>query len=186
MLGDVEDKAFAKVKRLVTQAPILAYYSPDKELVIQCGASSLGLGSALMQEGRPLAYASRELTDPEIRYATIEKEMLAVVFPLEKWHQFVFGRHAIIRTDHKPLEAISKKPLDRAPKRLQGMLLRSLAYEIDVQYAPGHTQHLADMMSRSYLPADGQETCNEFEVVNAVQFLPMGQARLQTKVPTGD
>ena len=99
---------------------------------------------------------------------------------MEKWHQFVSGRHVVVRTDHKPLEAITKKPLDRAPKRLQGRLLRSLAYDIEVQYAPGRTQHLAGMMSRSYLPADGQETCNEFEVVNAVQFLPMGQGRLQS------
>ena len=105
--------------------------------------------------------------------------MLAIVFALEKWHHFVFGRQVIIRSDHKPLEAITKKPLDRAPKRLQGMLLRSLAYDIEVQYSPGHTQHLADMMSRSYLPADGQGTCNEFEFVNAVQFLPIGQGKLQ-------
>ena len=69
--------------------------------------------------------------------------------------------------------------MDREPKRLQGMLLRSLAYDINVQYAPGNTQQLEDMMSRSYLPADGHETCNKFEVVNAVQFLPMRQARLQ-------
>ena len=135
--GDAEDKAFAEVKRLVTQALILAYYSPDKELIIQCDASSLGLRAALMQEGRPPAYASRALTDPETHYATIEKEMLVIFFALEKWHQFVFGRHVIIRTDHKPLEAITKTPLDRVPKCLQGMLLRSLAYDIDVQYAPG-------------------------------------------------
>ena len=56
---------------LVTQAPVLAYYSPDKEIVIQCDASSLGLDAVLMREGRPLAYASRALTDPETRYATI-------------------------------------------------------------------------------------------------------------------
>ncbi|KAL9987078.1 hypothetical protein ACROYT_G001320 [Oculina patagonica] len=177
--GNAEDKAFNEVKQLVTQAPILVYYSPDKELVIQCDASSLGIGAALMQEGRPLAYASRALTDPETRYATIEKEMLAIVFALEKWHHFVFGRRVIIRSDHKPFEAITKKPLDRAPKRLQGMLLRSLAYDIEVQYSPGHTQHLADMTSRSYLPADGQGTCNEFKAVNAVQFLPIGQGKLQ-------
>ena len=145
--GDAEDKAFNEVKQLVTQAPILTYYSPDKELVIQCDASSLGIGAALMQEGRPLANASRALTDPETRYATIEKEMPAIVFALEKWHYFAFGRRIIIKSDHKPLEAITKKPLDRAPKRLQGMLLRSLAYDIEVQYSPGHTQHLADMMS---------------------------------------
>ena len=84
--GNVEDKAFNEVKQLVTQAPILAYYRPEKELVIQSDASGLGLGAVLMQEGRPLAYASTALTDPETRYATIEKEMLAIVFALEKWH----------------------------------------------------------------------------------------------------
>ena len=96
---------------------------------------------------------------------------------LEKWHQYVYGRHVVIKTDHKPLESIAKKPLDRAPKRLQGMLLRSLAYDIDIQYTPGHTQHLADMMSRSFLPADLQAHPSEFESVNAVQFLPMRQER---------
>ena len=59
------------------------------------------------------------------------------------------------------------------------MLLRSLAYDIEVQYVPGRTQHLADMMSRSYLPAKGQETHSEFEAVNVVQFLPIGQERLE-------
>ena len=176
---DGEEKAFSEVKHLVTQAPILAYYSADKELVIQCDASSRGLGAVLLQGGRPLAYASRALTDPETRYATIEKEMLAIVFALEKWHQFAYGRHVLLNTDHKPLEAISKKPLDRAPKRLQGMLLRILAYDINVQYTPGHTQHLADMMSSSFLPADNQGTPNEFEVINAVQFLPMRPEKIQ-------
>ena len=97
-----EDKAFQMVKQLVTQAPVLAYYKPDKELVIQCDASGKGLGAALMQEGRPLAYAGRALTDAETRYATIEKEMLAIVFALEKWHQYAFGRHVVVKSDHKP------------------------------------------------------------------------------------
>ena len=137
--GDAEEKAFDEVKQLVTRAPVLVYYSPDKELIIQCDASSLGLNAVLMREGHPLAHASRALTDPETRYATIEKEMLAIIFALEKWHQYVYGRHVVIKTDHKPLKFIAKKPLDRAPKRLQGMLFRSLAYDIDIQYTPGHT-----------------------------------------------
>ena len=98
--------------------------------------------------------------------------MLAIVFTLQKWHQYIYGRHVVIKIDHKPLESIAKKPLDRAPKRLQGMLLRSLAFDIDVQHTPGHTQLLADM-SRSFLPADGQSTPSEFESVNKVQFLLM-------------
>ena len=59
------------------------------------------------------------------------------------------------------------------------MLLRSLAYDKEVQYVPGRTQHLANMMSRSYLPAKGKDTYSEFEAVNVVQFLPIGQERLE-------
>ena len=176
---DVEEKAFQQMKQLVTQAPVLAYYRPEKELVIQCDASNKGLGAALMQEGRPIAYASRALTDAETRYATIEKEMLAVVFSLEKWHQYAFGRPVVIHTDHKPLEAIMKKPLDRAPKRLQGMLLRSLTYDIQVQHCPGKSMHLADMMSRSFLPVEEKGCQGEFETINAVKFLPMSEPRIQ-------
>ena len=98
---------------------------------------------------------------------------------MEKWHQFVFGRCVIVRTEHKPLEAITKKPLDRAPRRLQGILLRSLAYDIEVQYIPSHIKHLADMMSRPYLPTNSQDANSVFKVVNAVQFFPMGQEKLQ-------
>ena len=73
--GKVEDKAFAEGKQLATKALLFAYYSPHNELVIQCDASRRGLGAAIMQELRPLVYASRALTDPETRYATIKKEM---------------------------------------------------------------------------------------------------------------
>lgn len=99
------------MKQLVTQVPVFAYCSPHKGFVIQCDASSRELGDAVMHEEQPLAYASRALTDTEARYATKEKEMLAVVFALEKWHKLVFGRHVIVRTDHKSVEAITKKNL---------------------------------------------------------------------------
>ena len=84
-----------------------------------------------------------------------------------------------MNTDHKPLEAISKKPLDRAPKHLQGMLFRILAYDINVQYTPGHTQHLADMMNRSFILGGNQGIRNELEVIDAVQFLPMRPEKIQ-------
>ena len=126
-----------------------------------------------------LTLAGRKRIRLETRYATIEKEMLAIVFALEKWHQFAYGRRVLVNTDHKPLEAISKKPLDRATKRLQGMLLRILAYDINVQYTPGHTQQPAGMMSRSFIPAGNQGIPNEFEVIIAVHFLPMRPEKIQ-------
>ena len=65
--SSVQDKALREVKRLVSEAPILRYYDPKKELTIQCDASKTGLGAALLQEGQPVAFASRALTDTEVR-----------------------------------------------------------------------------------------------------------------------
>ena len=110
------------MKRLLTQAPALAYFDPCKGLTIQCDASGQGLGVALLQDGQPLAYASRALSGAETRYATIEKEMLAIVFAPEKWHQYTFGRPVNVYSDHKLLESITKKSLDRASKRVRDEL----------------------------------------------------------------
>ena len=91
-----QDQAFKKVQQLVTEAPVLAFYDPSKELLIQCDASQSGLGAVLLQNGKPLAYSSRALTPTEKNYAQIEKELLAIVFSVEKWHQYAFGRHVFI------------------------------------------------------------------------------------------
>ena len=107
----------AELKKLVTSVPLLAYYDPSKELVIQCDASSTGLGSTLMQEGKPIAYASRVLSTTEVGFAQIEKDCLAIVFSLERFHQYTFGRKTIVNTDKKKPETIllSKKHCAKQP-----------------------------------------------------------------------
>ena len=117
--SETQQCAFNKVKELITNAPVLTFYHPSKELVLENDASEYGLGSALFQSGKPVAYASRTLTDTEKRYAQIEKEMLAVTFGLEKFHHYTYGRETSVFSDHKPLESIVVKPLYKAPKRLQ-------------------------------------------------------------------
>ena len=87
----------------------------------------------LLQEERPVAYASRSLTDAESRYAQIEKELLAVQFSLEHFHQFIYGKKVTIESDHKPLEAIVKKLLASAPPRLQRILLRMQKYDYTLE-----------------------------------------------------
>ena len=159
----------------MTSVPLLAYYDPSKELVFQCDASSTGLRSTLMQEGKPLAYASRALSTTEVGYAQVEKECLAIVFSLERFHQYTFGRKTIVNTDHKPLETIVKKPLCKAPKRIQGMLLRLLQYDIVINYIKGKEMHIADTLSRAYL-ADVADSCEQFSQINAVEHLPIGQS----------
>ena len=79
-------ESFKKIKRLVSQAPVLQYCDVNKPVTIQCDASGKGLGAVLLQDNKPVCYASRALTDIETRYAPIETEMLAVVFPCRKFH----------------------------------------------------------------------------------------------------
>ena len=175
--GDEQNNAFKEIKNLITKAPVLAFYDQSKQLVIQCDASKSGLGAVLLQDGKPLSYASRALTDTEVRYAQIEKEMLAVVFSLTKFHQHTFGQHTVVITDHKPLKSIVKKSLDRAPKRLQGMLLSIQKYDITLEHTAGKNMHIADLLSRSYLDRD--EGGNKFEYVNAISHLPIRKERLE-------
>jgi hypothetical protein len=59
----------------------------------------------IMQENQPIAYASRALTNTETRYAQIEKELLSVIFGLERFHQYTYGRTVQVRSDHKSLES---------------------------------------------------------------------------------
>ena len=122
--GKQHEEAFRQIKEILTAAPVLAYYDVKRPATKTCDASKSGPGAVLLQEGKPIAYASRALTDAETRYAQIEKELLAVVFGFERFNQYTYARHVEIETDHKPLEAITKKPLSMAPLRLQRMLLR--------------------------------------------------------------
>lgn len=172
-----QETAMREIKRLVTEAPVLAFYDPSKELAIECDASQYGLGAVLMQLGRPIAYASRALTPTEVRYAQIEKEMLAIVFALERFHQYSFARKTIVYSDHKPLESIITKPMHRAPRRLQGMLMRIHGYNVEIRYQKGVKMYISDMLSRAYLPHPG--TASEFEQVNMVGYLPIRPERLK-------
>ena len=127
-----------------------------------------------MQEGKSLAYASRALSTTEVGYAQIEKEYLAIVISLERFHQYTFGRKTIVNTDHKPQETIVKKTLCKTAKRIQGMLLRLLQYDVVVK---GKEMHIADTLSRAYL-VDGADSCKQFSQINAVEHLPIGQSTM--------
>ncbi len=69
-----------------------------------------------MQNSQPVSYASRALTEMEQQYAQIEKEMLAIVYGLDKFHSYTYGQRIAVETDHKPIETIHRKPLHTAPK----------------------------------------------------------------------
>ena len=170
------EAAFQKVKKTVSEAAILRFYDKDKPLMIQCDASEKGLGATLLQEGQPLAYISRALTDCETRYAQIEKELLAIVFSCERFHQYTYGQHVTVQSDHRPLEAIMKKDLASCPKRLQNMLMRLQKYDVTVVYHPGKKMHLADTLSRAFL-VNSVDHDDEFDVDES-KYLPIRENRL--------
>ena len=107
-----------------------------KPVKLQVDASKSGLGAVLIQSDMPVAYASRFLTPAETRHAQIEKELLAVVFGYNRFYQYIYGKQIIVESDHQPLQAITKKPLDNSPIRLQRMLLNLQSYDIEIKYRP--------------------------------------------------
>lgn len=132
----------------------LVVFDPKKSIEIQCDSSQNGIGTCLMQNGRPVSFASRSLTQSERNYAQIEKELLAIVYSVQKFHYYLYGQKSIVvYSDHKPLIPIFKQPLSEvSSKRLARLLLKTLAYDLKVQHVPGKLMHIADALSRDFLP----------------------------------
>lgn len=139
------------MKDNLTPAPVLAYFDPEKELNLQVDSSKDGLGAVLMQQGRPIEYASRALTSSERKWAQIEKEALAVLFGVQRFDKYTYGRQATVENDHKPLESILRKPLSNAPKRLQDIMMKLNRYDIVFKFLKEKELVIADTLSRAYI-----------------------------------
>lgn len=102
---DATEEAFQTLKKQIMTLPMLAYPDPNLPYDLHCDASNHGLGAVLVQIGRPVAYASRTLTPPELNYHTTEKECLAIVWALDYFHPYVFGANFTVYTDHSALKS---------------------------------------------------------------------------------
>ena len=146
--GSEQQAAFKKIKTALTTLPVLINFDKDKEHIIQTDASKTGLGVALLQEVHPVVYASRALTDTERRYSNIERELLGVVFGLERLHQYTFGSSITVETDHQSLTIIWKKTIATSSPRLQRLLLRLAQYDVHIEYLRGKENVIADALSQ--------------------------------------
>ena len=145
------DQAFNYLKSWVCNMLLkttLAYYDCTQPLILQADASEYGLGSALIQNSGPIAFASKTLTDVETSYGNIERKCLSICFGLDKFHTYIYGKHVIVQNDHKPLQMIQRKPIHAVLPRLQYILLRLQKYDYTIQYIPGKNIFLADRISR--------------------------------------
>ena len=166
----------------LSKEPVLIYYDMKKPVTVSCDASKSGLGAVLLQDDKPIAFASRSMIDAEVRYAQIDIELLAVVFAMERFHQFRYGKSVTVESDHRPLEMIMKKNLSAAPPRLQRMLLRLQGYNFSLKYKPGKELVIADTLSRAYT-SDTDSTMEEDvrqHVLTVVENIPVEASRLQS------
>ena len=144
-------KCFNTLKSLLIKAPILQIFNPNIPVKLTVDASKYGLGAALIQNEKPVSFGSASLNLTQQSYAQIEKELLAVVFGLEHFHYYTYGRKILVETDHKPLLGLSRKPYDQITPRLQNMLLKLNKYDIELKYIPGKDLITADTLSRAPL-----------------------------------
>ena len=143
-------RSFQEIKHLLKRATSkpLGYYDRRKEVIVQADASLRGLGACLIQDGKPIAFASKSLTGVESRYANIERELLTIIFACIRFNTYLQGRRFTVQSDHKPLEMIHLKSMHNAPQHLQRMLLQLQKYDMEIKYKPGSEMLLADMLSR--------------------------------------
>ncbi|RVW79287.1 Transposon Ty3-I Gag-Pol polyprotein [Vitis vinifera] len=138
--------SFQELKNRLVSAPILTIPSGSGGFVVYSDASHQGLGCVLMQHGRVVAYASRQLKPYEKNYPTHDLELAAVVFALKIWRHFLFGETCEIFTDHKSLKYLfSQKELNMRQRRWIELLKD---YDCIIQYHPGKANVVADALSR--------------------------------------
>ncbi|XP_038590459.1 uncharacterized protein K02A2.6-like [Micropterus salmoides] len=146
--GEAQQASFEKSKEIM------------KDIVLSCDASPYGIGALLshrMSDGteRPIGFTSRTLNAAEKNYSQLDKEGLAVLFGIKRFHKYIYGRKFTIVTDHKPLLSLfseMKAVPQMASPRIQRWAVTLRAYEYTIVYKEGKYHNNADALSRLPLP----------------------------------
>ena len=159
------EQAFQRVKDSLASSPVLMHYSNDLPVVLEVDASPYGVGGCLFHitEGgqkKPIYFVSRALTSAEKNYSQIDREALAIVFAIKRLHQFLYGRHFVLRTDHKPLLRIFGEHTGvggTVVARLQRWALFLASFDYSIEYVKGADNVTADCLSRLPQPLSQAE-----------------------------
>lgn len=175
--GAKEDAAFKKAKTALCSAPVLTYFNPELELLLECDASPYGVGATLFHringEDRPIGFRSRTLTSVERKYSQIQREALALVFDVTRFRDYLLGREFTLVTDHRPLLGLlrpDRKTSVMAAARIQRWALLLGAYKYKLICKPGKPMLISGALSR--LPQSLQQPEAETEdVTEMVLFI---------------
>lgn len=125
---------------------MLALPNFDKQFLVETDACGSGIGAVLMQEGHPVAYISRHLKGQQLHLSIYEKELLAVVFAVQKWRHYLLNTHFIIRTDQRIFKYLLEQRLNTPMQ--QQWLLKLLEFDCEIQYIQDKDNLVADALSR--------------------------------------
>ncbi|XP_051153378.1 uncharacterized protein LOC127287824 [Leptopilina boulardi] len=158
--GPEQDESFKELRSNLCKSPILQYPDYDKIFTITTDASDFAIGAVLSQDkdgiDLPIAYLSRVLNTPEQNYSTTEKECLAVLYAVNHFRPYIYGKKFILVSDHEPLKWINS--IKDPGQRLVRWRLRLRDYEYEFNYKPGKLNHNADALSRNPIESIPEES----------------------------
>ena len=150
--GEEQEKSYELMKRVLTETPVLIHPNFEKDFILSTDASGYALGAVLEQEGddgklHPVGYASKTLTKLEQKYSTTELECYAVVWGIEKFHHYLYGRKFKVITDHQALTWLMKNENSLKGRRAR-WVLKMEPYDFEIIYKEGRKHKNADALSR--------------------------------------
>nr|CAI5867607.1 unnamed protein product [Callosobruchus analis] len=186
--GNSEHQAFINIKKAFLKVTFLTHPDFTKRFYVQCDSSGYAVGASLFQMGQDgergfLAFASRTLRGPELRYTVTEKEALSIVFAFKHWRSIVLGQPLTVLTDHKALSFLMTLKLGNS--RLTRWVLVLQEFDFQIEYCRGSDNVLADGLSRNPIPCsvacvpDNQTTVN-LSLMKLVSKYPKVEAGLKS------
>lgn len=138
--------AFTKLKQALLSAPVLRLPDFSQPFIVECDASSDGVGAILSQADHPVAYFSKGFSPSNRFKSAYDRELLALVMAVQKWSHYLLGRHFLVRTDHYTLKFLLEQRITTTEQ--QRLLLKLMPYDFSILHKAGKENRGADALSR--------------------------------------